>query len=62
MSRDISAIRFGQELQDKEGAEFRRLNSTDMWAEGTVHIERHCSRKLDRATNNRERLQMLLVK
>ena len=41
MSRDISAVRFVQELQDKEGGEFRRIDCTDVWL--TVHTEQHCS-------------------
>jgi len=39
MSRDISAERLGQELQDK-GDEFRRLNSTEVWVK--VGRQRHC--------------------
>jgi len=41
MSRDISAVRFGQELQDKERDEFRRLHSTDVWVK--VQTQWHCS-------------------
>jgi len=41
MSRDISAERFSQELQDKEGDYFRRLNSIDVWVK--VRRERPCS-------------------
>jgi hypothetical protein len=50
MSHDISAVRFGQELQDKEGAEFRRLNFTDVWLKVPYIYRGTAAEKLDRST------------